>query len=137
MRANVYLHFSGKCAEAFKFYEQCLGCKVAMSMTYGESPMGAETPEPMKKLVMHSRIAVGDTVIMGSDAPPDRYKTPQGFGVALNTEDPAEADRVFAALSAGATVTMPIGETFWARRFGMLTDKYGINWMVNCEKPMN
>jgi PhnB protein len=136
MRANVYLSFNGNCATAFKFYEQALGAKILMCMTYGESPMGDKTPEAMRNAVIHARIAVGDTFIMGSDAPPDRQTTPQGFSVAINTEDPAEADRVFAAMSANGTVTMPIQETFWAKRFGMLIDQFGIAWMVNCEKPM-
>jgi PhnB protein len=136
MRTNVYLHFDGKCAAAFKFYEKCLGGKIGMTMTYGESPMADKSPPEMRNAVMHTRISVGDTLIMGSDSPPDRYQKPQGFSVAVNTEDPAEADRVFAALSANGTVTMPIAETFWAKRFGMLVDQFGIAWMVNCEKPM-
>lgn len=136
MRANVYLHFNGNCAAAFKFYEKCLGAKIGMTMTYGESPAAEQTPPEQRKAVMHTRLAVGDTVIMGSDCPPDRYFKPQGFAVAVNTTDSAEADRVFAALGAGGSVTMPIQETFWAKRFGMLVDQFGIAWMVNCEKPM-
>jgi PhnB protein len=137
MRANVYLHFNGQCATAFKFYEKCLGTKILMTMTYGESPTPEKTPAELRNAVMHTRIAVGDTLIMGSDAPPDRYRKPQGFAVAINTDDPAEADRVFAALSGNGTVTMPIAETFWAKRFGMLIDQFGITWFVNCEKPMS
>ncbi len=133
MRANVYLHFNGKCAAAFKFYEQCLNAKVAMTMTYGDSPAAAVHPE-LRDAVMHTRLVVGDTLIMGCDAPADRYSKPQGFTVALNTEDPAEVDRVFNALVVGGTVTMPLQETFWAKRFGMLVDQFGIAWMVNCEK---
>jgi PhnB protein len=135
MRASVYLHFDGKCAAAFKFYEQCLGATIAMTMTYGESPMADKTPPGFKDAVMHTRIVVGDTVIMGSDAPPDRYSKPQGFSVSINTTDAAEADRVFNALAANGNVSMPIQETFWAKRFGMLVDQFGIPWMVNCEKP--
>jgi PhnB protein len=77
---------------------------------------------------------VGDKILMGSDAPPDRYKPMQGFSVTLGIDEPAEADRVFHALSEGGSVTMPIQETFWARRFGMLVDRFGTPWMINCEK---
>ncbi len=135
MRASVYLHFDGKCAAAFKFYEQCLGAKIAMTMTYGESPMADKTPPGFQDAVMHTRITVGDTIIMGSDAPPERYSKPQGFSVSINTADAAEAERVFSALATNGNVSMPIQETFWAKRFGMLVDQFGIPWMVNCEKP--
>jgi PhnB protein len=85
---------------------------------------------------MHARLVVGDTVLMGSDAPGERYEKMQGFSVALGVDEPEWAERVFNALAAGGTVTMPIQETFWAHRFGMLVDRFGTPWMVNCEKPM-
>ena len=84
--------------------------------------------------VMHASLFVGDNVLMASDAPPDQFKSMQGFSVSFQVDDPAEADRVFNALAEGATVTMPIAETFWASRFGMLTDRFGTPWMVNCDK---
>ena len=87
--------------------------------------------------VMHARMSIGDGVLMGSDAPTQFASTPAGFSVSLNLETPEEADKIFAALSAGGTVKMPIAETFWAQRFGMFIDKFSIPWMINCEKPMS
>jgi PhnB protein len=78
---------------------------------------------------------VGDKALMGGDSPPDRYEQPKGFSVSLGFDNPAEAERVFKALSQNGTVKMPIQETFWALRFGMLVDQFGIPWMVNCDKP--
>ena len=134
MLINTYLHFNGQCADAFKFYEQCLGGKTAFTMTYGESPMAGMVPENWRGKVMHTRLTVGDQVLMGADACPDRFEKPQGFSVTINLKEAAAAERIFAALAAGGMVGMPIQETFWAVRFGMLTDKFGIPWMINCEK---
>jgi PhnB protein len=137
-RLNPYLGFDGTCAEAFRFYEEVLGGKIVMMMTYADMPAGQgppPTPETAKR-IMHARLMVGDVPLMGGDAPPHIAAKPQGMTVNISVDTPAEADRIFEALSSGGTVTMPIGETFWARRFGMLTDRYGTPWMVNCEKPM-
>jgi PhnB protein len=136
VKLNPYLAFNGSCAEAFKFYETVFGAKPVMAMTYGQSPMAAQTPPEMKDRVMHASITVGDVTLMGSDAPPHMYKPMQGIVVNIGVEDPNEADRVFAELSKGGAVTMPIAETFWAHRFGALTDKFGTPWMVNCLKQM-
>lgn len=136
MQINPYLFFNGKCEAAFRFYEKALGGKVVAMMTYGESPDPSQTPPEMKKSIMHARLTVGDMVLMGSDAPPNRFDQPKGFSVSIGVKEPAEADRIFAALAKGGTVRMPIGETFWAHRFGMLVDQYGTPWMINCEKPM-
>jgi PhnB protein len=83
---------------------------------------------------MHACLKVGDSMLMASDFAPGEAQTPQGFAVSIHIEDPEEADRVFAALSEGADVRMPIQETFWALRFGMLTDRFGTPWMINCQK---
>ncbi len=137
MQINPYLFFNGKCEAAFRFYEKTLGGKVVAMMTYGDAPDPTQTPPDQRKQIMHARMTVGDMVLMGSDAPPDRFNKPQGFSVSLGIKEPAEADRIFAGLSqGGATVIMPIAETFWAKRFGMLVDQYGTPWMINCEKPV-
>jgi PhnB protein len=136
MRLNPYLTFDGGCEAAFRFYEQALGGRIVAMMTYGDSPTAAQTPPELRGKVMHARLVVGDAVLMGSDAPSGRHEKPQGFSVTLGIDEPEEAERVFAALAADGTVTMPIQETFWARRFGMLVDRFGTPWMVNCEKPM-
>jgi PhnB protein len=135
MQLNPYLQFNGDCEAAFKFYEQSLGGKIIAMMTAEGTPMADQVPKDRLHKIMHARLTVGDTVLMGSDAPPDRYEAPKGFSVTLNTDKPAEAERVFHALAEKGTVQMPIAETFWAQRFGMLVDRFGVPWMINCEKP--
>ena len=135
MKINPYLSFDGNCEAAFKFYERCFGTKINAMMPYRGSPMADQTPPDWLDRIMHGNMTVGDVVLMGSDAPPDRYQKPQGITVTIGITEPAEAERVFAALADGGTVTMPLAETFWALRFGMLVDKFGIPWMVNCERP--
>jgi PhnB protein len=135
MELNPYLQFDGTCAEAFRFYEQCLGGKVLMMMTAGESPMAAHLPPDRQDMIIHARLAVGDRLLMGSDAMGGSYTAPSGFNVTLMPEQPAEADRLFAALAEGGTISMPLQETFWAVRFGMLVDRFGTPWMINCERP--
>jgi PhnB protein len=83
---------------------------------------------------MHARLVFGDNVLMASDAPPGRFRKTQGMEVALNMKEPAEAERIFNALAEGGSIMMPLGETFWAVKFGMLTDRFGTPWMINCEK---
>jgi len=136
MKLNPYLSFKGQCEEAFKFYESALGGKIAFKMTFGETPMAEQTPQAWRGKIAHARMSIGDAVLMGGDPPPEHYQAPQGFHVTLNVDDPKEAERVFHTLAEGGKVTMPIAETFWARRFGMLADKFGTPWMINCEKPM-
>jgi len=133
MRVNPYLNFNGDCAAAFEFYARCLGGTIEAMMTHRGSPMEAQTPPERLDKVMHARLVVDGDVLMGSDAPPEHFEKPQGFSVTLNVDDPTKAERVFAALAEGGEVRMPIQQTFWAQRFGMLVDPFGIPWMVNCE----
>jgi PhnB protein len=134
MQMASYIFFNGNCEEAFKFYEKALGGKIESMMPHEGSPAESSVPKEWAKKIMHARLVVGDAALMASDAPPEHYSKPQGFSVSVGVTDPAEADRIFKALSEGANVTLPIGETFWAQRFGMLTDKFGIPWMINCDK---
>ena len=136
MQLNPYLSFNGNCDEAFKFYEKALGGKILFKMTYGDSPMADKSPKEVLNQVMHVRIDIGGKILMGSDAPCDRFQKPQGFHVTLSVDTAAEAEKLFKALSENATITMPMEETFWATRFGMLVDQFGTPWMINCEKPM-
>lgn len=135
MQLNAYLSFKGDCSEAFAFYERALGAETLMTMPYGGSPMADQAPEGWADKIMHGRIRIGDQIVMGSDAPPGRYTTPAGMQLSLETPDEHEADRIFAALAEGGAVGMPIQETFWAKRFGMVTDRFGVPWMVDCQKP--
>ena len=135
MKLNPYLLFAGDCEAALKFYEQALGATTLTLMRYDGAPGRDQMPSEMKSKVLHARFAVGDAVVMASDCPPDRYAKPQGQALALNTDKPAEADRLFRSLAEGGTVSMQIDKTFFAERFGMVTDKFGVPWMVSCEKP--
>ncbi len=133
MTLNTYLVFNGQAEEAFKFYAQCLNAQILATFKHADTPAAAHVPADWQDKVMHIALKAGDSVLMGSDAPPDRFKAPQGFSVNIAVDDPAEAERIFAALSEGGKIGMPIGQTFWAVRFGMLVDRYGIPWMINCE----
>ena len=130
---NPYLSFNGDCGPAFRFYEQCLGGKITFMMTYGESPMAADTPAELRGRIMHTSLEWRGHVLQGADAP-HGYQKPQGIAVALPLKDVAEADRIFQGLAESGTIQFPIQETFWAKRFGMVTDRFGIPWMINCEK---
>jgi PhnB protein len=133
MKLNPYLSFDGQCAAAFKFYEQCLSGKIDSMMTYGNSPMAEQTPPEQIDKIMHVTLNVGDMVLMGSDAPPGYFEKPQGFSISLVFNDVVEAERIFQELSESGVVKMPIQETFWAARFGMLVDRFGTPWMINCD----
>ena len=134
MELNPYLTFNGQCEAAFKLYEKVFGGKIEAMMTFGSSPMAEQTPPEWRNKIMHARMSVGGKTLMASDAPPDRYEAMKGIMVTLGIDDPGEAERIFRALSERATIQMPIQKTFWAERFGMLVDKFGTPWMVNCEK---
>jgi PhnB protein len=135
MQLNPYLTFNGQCEAAFKFYEQCLGGKIEAMMPHAGTPAEEHVPVEWRNKIMHARLAVGDGVLMGSDAPLERYEKPRGFSVSLQIKDPAQAERAFHALAEGGAVQMPIQATFWAARFGMLVDRFGTPWMINCDKP--
>lgn len=129
MQLNAYLHFNGNCEEAFAFYAKATGGVIEMKSTFGESPMAAQMPA-MKDKIVHARLRIGDQILMGSDAPPERYKAPQGFSLSLGTKTAADAERMFQALSEGGQVQMPLAQSFFAERFGMLVDRFGVPWMV-------
>ena len=130
MNMNPYLSFNGQCEAAFKFYEQCLGAKITFMMTWEGTPMADQAPPGWGKKILHATLAIGEQVLQGSDSPADDEH--KGFAIALGMEDPAEAERIFQALSENGKVQMPLQQTFWALRFGMLTDQFGIPWMINC-----
>ena len=129
---NPYLFYEGTCEAAFKFYEQVLGGKIEFIMRADQGPAEMKPPPGREKNVMHARIAIGDQVLMASDAPPEHFHKPQGFSVSLTVKDPVEAERKFRALIEGGSENMPFGKTFFSQGFGMGTDKFGIPWMVNC-----
>ncbi|WP_250124683.1 VOC family protein [Chroococcidiopsis sp. CCMEE 29] len=137
MKLNPYLMFNGQCEAAFKFYEQCLGGKITTMMPYGESPeplmTDQLTPEWRNK-IMHVSLTIGDQELMGSDSPPEYDEEAKGFSVSISLNDPIEGERIFNTLAENGTVRMPFQQTFWAYRFGMLVDRFGIPWMINCDQ---
>ena len=131
----THLHFRGDCSEAFRFYAATFGGRIVFSMTFGEAPGAGEAPPEVRDQIIHARVDFGNDALLGCDVPPDRYEKTQGFNVMATAEAPGDAERLFRTLSEGGTITMPIQETFWAWRFGMCTDRFGIPWMVNTEQP--
>jgi len=134
MRLNPYLMFNGQCEAAFKFYEKCLSGKIVMMITYGDSPLSKQTPPEWHQKILHATLACGQNILQGADVLPKDHCTPQGFFVMLNLDVAEEADRIFGALAEQGTVQIALQESFWASRFGMLTDKFGTPWTVNCRK---
>jgi PhnB protein len=137
MRINPYLSFNGDCREAFTFYAITLGGQIESLMTWGESPEPMPLTDADKPRVMHASLRIGQDQIMGADNTAQcPYKPLEGTQVVLNIDEPAEAERVFKALADRGQVRMPLEETFWAKRFGMVHDRFGVPWMINCMKPM-
>jgi PhnB protein len=133
MQLSPYLTFDGRCEAAFKFYEKTLGAKIEAMIPHAGTPAEEHVPPEWRNKVIHASLSVGDGFLLASDAPPDRYEKPKGFSVSLQIKDQAEAERIFHTLAEGGTVQMPIQQTFWASRFGMLVDQFGIPWMINCD----
>jgi PhnB protein len=133
MQMTTYLSFNGKCEAAFKCYEQCLGAQLGAIFRYAGTPMADQVPVDWQDKVMHGNLTIGDQVLMGGDVSPDRYEEPKGFSLSLQIKDVTEAERVFQELSKDGNVVMPLEKTFWAARFGMVVDRFGIPWLINCE----
>lgn len=135
---NAYLIFNGNCRQAMEFYAKSLGADLHM-MTFGEGPGGGPgCPDlsAVKDRIMHAYLQKGSAIVMASDATPDRaVNAGTNFWVNIDCENVQEIEEFFSALSDGASITMPLQGTFWATRFGMLTDKFGINWMFNLSLP--
>jgi PhnB protein len=132
MTVSPYLYFDGNCEEAVQFYAACTGGRVKAMLRFAGTPAEAHVPPEQRDKIMHARVAINGTWLMASDAA-SGFKPPQGFSVAIQLSDPAEAERVFHALAEGGRVSMPIQQTFWAARFGSLVDRYGVSWVVNCD----
>lgn len=134
MQIDPYLNFDGTCEEAFNFYAKLLGGNVESINRFGDSPDADVHPE-MRDKVMHARLVVDGRLIMGSDAPKGYYSKPQGNYVSINVDRPADGRRIFDALAEKGDVHMPFEKTFWAAGgFGMVADRFGTPWMINCEK---
>ena len=136
VRLNPYLNFPGNCREAFDFYAGVLQAEISFLITMGESPMANEVPAESHHHICHVCLEGEGIVLMGSDCPPETYEKPQGTIINVQAETTERAEAIFAALSDGGEIRMPMEETFWAERFGMCIDRFGVPWMVNCDKPM-
>ena len=135
MQMNAYLSFRGECEAAFTFYAECLGGTVGQLFRYAGSPMAGSVPAEWQNKVMHGSVTVGGQVFMGGDVAPQNYEPPKGFSLSLHLDDPAEAERIFERLAADGTIVLPLEKTFWAARFGMLIDRFGMPWLINCGEP--
>jgi PhnB protein len=139
MQLHTYLNYGGNCEEAFAFYEKHLGGKILMKMTFGEMPPGSggpPLPADWKSKILYSRLQIGETYVMGNDVTPDRFQPMRSVYLSMSVESSAEAERIFALLVNGGETFMPMSETFFAHRFGMLRDKFGTSWMIIHERPM-
>jgi len=134
MKMHTYVNFAGKCAEAFRYYEEHVGGKISMLMTHGQAPDQVKVNPEWKDAVLHARISVGGTELLGADIP--SAQPMRSAYLSLNVDSDAEAERIFSALSDGGEVFMPMQETFFATRFAQLRDRFGINWMILHERQM-
>ena len=134
MKMYTYVNFAGKCAEAFRFYEKHLRATIGMMMTHGQAPDQSNVNPEWKDAVLHARLVVGGTELMGADIP--NAQPMRSAYLSLNVDSDAEAERIFTALADGGEVFMPMQEAFFATRFGQLRDRFGINWMIIHERPM-
>jgi PhnB protein len=133
MQINPYLSFKGDCEAAFTFYERCLGGQRGTIFRYAGSPMADQVPADWQDKVMHGSLTVGDLMLMGGDVAPDGYEEPKGFSLSIQIKSTADAERIFHELATDGRVVMPLEKTFWADRFGMVVDRFGIPWLINCE----
>jgi PhnB protein len=133
MQISPYLSFKGDCEAAFKFYERCLGGQLGAIFRYAGSQLADQVPADWHDKVMHGSVTVGEQVLMGADVAPNGYEAPKGFALSVQIQSTTEAERIFRELGQGGTVVLPLEKTFWAARFGMLVDRFGIPWQINCE----
>ena len=135
MKLRTYLNYGGNCRQAFRFYEQHLGGKITSMMTHGQMPGPNQASPEWKDAILHARMEIGGTDIMASDVPPERFQPMRSAYLSLSVESTEDAERIYALLSDGGEIFMPMEETFFAFRFAMLRDKFGTSWMVIHERP--
>lgn len=134
MKLYTYLNYGGNCRQAFDFYAEHLGGKITMLTTHGEQPESDKVPPEWKNAVLHARIELGDTVLLGADVPPERFQPMRSAYLSLLTESADEADRIYTLLADEGQIFMPMAETFFADRFAMLRDRFGTSWMLLHER---
>jgi PhnB protein len=134
VKLYTYLNYGGNCEQAFRFYEQHLGGKITMMMTHGEGPNSNAVAPDWKKAILHARMTIGGTDVLGADIPPDRFQPMRSAYLTLIVDSTPEAERIYSLLSDGGQIFMPMEETFFAFRFAMLRDKFGTSWMLLHER---
>lgn len=130
MKLYVYLNYGGNCEQAFRFYEQHLGGKITMMTRHGQQPNPANVPDNWKNAILHARIEIGETLLMGADIPLDRFQPMRSAYLTIIADSVEEAERLYALLSDSGEIFMKMEETFFASRFAMLRDKFGTSWML-------
>jgi PhnB protein len=134
MQLYTYLNYGGNCRQAFEFYVQHLGGKITELTTHGEMPGEANVPPEWTNAVLHARMNLGETVLLGADVPPERFQPMRSAYLTLIVDSSQEADRIYALLREGGQIFMPMEETFFAHRFAMLRDRFGTSWMLLHER---
>jgi PhnB protein len=134
VKLYTYLNYGGNCRQAFEFYAKHLGGKITMLTTHGEQPDASKVPPDWKNAVLHARLELGDTLLLGADIPPDRFQLMRSAYLSLSVDSDGEAERIYALLCDGGQVFMPMEETFFAHRFAMLRDRFGTSWMLLHER---
>jgi PhnB protein len=134
MRVNTSLHFNGRCEAAFRFYEQRLGGKIEVLLKWGESPLTDQVPPEWRDKILHAHMKLANADFIGGDVLARDYRQPQGFSVLLGVDDLRTVEEMFAALADGGSVKMALQKTFWAPLYGVVVDRYGIPWEINCER---
>ena len=135
MKLQTYLNYGGNCKQAFEFYEQHLGGKILMMMTHGQQPNANNVSADWKDAILHARLSIGGMELLAADVPGDRFKPMRSAYLSLSVDSIEEAERIYALLSEGGEIFMPMEETFFAHRFAMLRDKFGTSWMILDERP--
>ncbi len=133
MKMYTYLNYGGNCEQAFRFYEEHLGGKISMLARFGDAP-GGNVPDDRKNAVMHARITLGETELLGADVPADRFQPMRSAYMTLIVNSAPEAERIYKLLSDGGEIFMKMEETFFAHRFAMLRDRFGTSWMILHER---
>ena len=135
MKLNTYLNYGGNCEQAFRFYEKHLGGKVTSIMTFAGQKLPDNAPPGWEKAILFARMTIGETELMGNDVPPARFQPMRSAYLSLSVTSTPEAERIYALLSDGGQIFMPMEETFFAFRFAMLRDQFGTSWMILHERP--
>lgn len=137
MDISPYLDFGGDCEAAFAFYAQCFGGTLGPIFRYAATPLADQVPADWQQKVMHASVKLGNQIVMGADAGPNRYEPPKGFSLSVQLTDTADAERVFHQLARKGKIHTPLERTFWAARFGVVVDQFGITWLINCDGAAN